>query len=275
MVGGGGGIPGLKQLLARLGLPAASTQPAKGGEALGPADPEVFGPDGQLLTGLGFSEADVRSSLRNRTELHHLRQFLASAATAEATSRDLGGAKKALGPEGEAETSAQNPDGGRDPGAETRAWRSARGEMAERAPDEALPQEPRGEREAKEPAELHRQRPDDPRDEEERPGHGWWADDGEDEDANDRRGEHEAPDAFAHEHRCRARLEDGRRCLHRAAEGLPYCTLHQGAPAGPVGPTSLETPSLEPPAAPTNSNTAAQSRSNSDLRNPEPDASQS
>lgn len=236
--GGGGSFPGIKQLLARLGLPGG----AKGVEvsgmkkegAEGIAEGEAMGPDGLLLAGLGFSEADGRSSLRNRSEMENLREFLRMAADPESGPESkLGRGKGAEGKEGPADGRKAGSEGR---GAETAERGAERTERADRgaeraAGDEALPAESKHETERADAREGATRWEED-RNEEDKPGAGWWAEEVEEEDKEDRKGG--SADVFAHEHRCRARLPDGTRCLHRPVEGQPYCTVHRtGQLAGP------------------------------------------
>ncbi len=237
---------GLGALLAKLGLQA----PGEDGEALGkllqgdaagaaahgltakgkegalPKGMEL-GPDGELLSGLGYNNADKESGAKNANEKTNVERFVQESSVERAEPENP---FTNLGREGKEKTETKEKLAEQTEVAEQREAKDGevrRDEVADEArvlgQHEAAKEERVDKKEVDE-AEARDQSQQQDDDEEDKPGAGWVAEELEDEEHR-KRGLYEG-DPLGDVHRCRGTLHDGTPCLRKPVKGAPYCREH-------------------------------------------------
>lgn len=250
-VRGGGIPPGLQGLLVKLGVlgkmaegqslvgkAAKGMKGKEGADGKGPGKGGALTEDGALLTGLGYNTVDHRSTAKNVAERANLERFLAE--MGPEAGKEQGQAKQGKGGE-EAAAKATKREGGdptaeaKDPAGAEQARTEGPSERAEegRVVGRHETQEAAERRETKEAEEpqtdQHGGRGQDDDEDQDKPGGGWVAEELEERD--DEKVALRNPDVLADQHRCRASLGDGSRCLRRSVKGSQYCREHFVPPA--------------------------------------------
>ncbi len=239
---------GLGALLAKLGLQAPTEEgqlgqllkggalgaDAKGLTALGkeglPKGMEL-GPDGELLSGLGYNHADKETPQKNTNEKTNVERFVHES-TVERAEQENPFAN--LGREGKDTKESKETQDKLAEQTEVADRREAvdgevrRDEVADEArvlgQHEAEMKEKADGKEVEEPEARDQQQQRD-EDEEDKPGAGWVAEELEEEEAKHKRGLKDA-DVMGDVHRCKGTLDDGTGCLRKPLKGTPYCREH-------------------------------------------------
>ena len=176
-----------------------------------------------LLSGLGFSQADKKTNIKNKSEAQNILRFL----------KDPKGevkklkAQKNLTKDSSTEKNSQNQADtftrkeAQEPIKEQRSQ-----ERAQEGHQQAIEQiEPK---EVKEHAEAHEHalpQPEKRKEQEDSKGGNAWVLDDDDEGSTEKESGGEAQ-VFSDVGRCHGHLEDGSRCLRKAKEGSPFCAIH-------------------------------------------------
>ena len=233
---------GLRALLSQMGLVRPGVGQGEGGMqtkasamkgAKGPTTGEALGEDGLLLTGLGYSGRDKHTDRKNMSERSNLtrffqeqlREFPGPRTAMVSDEAQLQAAEFADGPAGEAQGEGATEGEVRDAPAEQQEMRAQDRREDARVQGQKEAAETAEARESTETSEAEQQQQQHDEDEEDKPGAGWVAEEM-DEEGDERKRALRDPDALGQADRCRGELEDGTRCLRKAADGTPYCAEH-------------------------------------------------
>ena len=178
-----------------------------------------------LLSGLGYSKADKSKANKNKVEKQNVLRFLKdpkSELSQLMNRKRLRDSSKPERKSKEAATPAAEQAEKREVAQERlREDRVQEGHI--QGQEQAEPKELREQVEAKD---LHHPQQDKRDKEEDGKGAGAWVlEDGEDEDEERRKGG--AAQVFSDAERCNGHIEDGSRCLRKAKEGTPFCSVHR------------------------------------------------
>lgn len=186
-----------------------------------------IGPDGELLSGLGFNGADKETPKKNIVEKANVERFLTETKV-ERSEKDnpFSNLGESLGREGaevkdkasqqkevaEQRETINNEVRREEVADEARVVAHHEAEVKERAEKADVEELPAREQQRDE-------------DEEDKPGAGWYAEELEEEEAKHKRGLRDA-DIMGDTHRCHGHVADGARCLRKPVKGTPYCREH-------------------------------------------------
>lgn len=242
--------PGLGALLAKLGLQAPTDEAqlgqllkggqlgadAKGLTALGkeglPKGMEL-GPDGELLSGLGYNSADKESPQKNANEKTNVERFVHESSVERAEQdnpftnlgREAKESRETEQKETKDKTTEQTETADRRDAKEGDVRREEAKEDARVVGQQEAEMKETAERRDVEEAEARDRQQEREDDEEDKPGAGWVAEEFEEEEAKHKRGLRDA-DVMGDVHRCKGTLDDGTGCLRKPLKGTPYCREH-------------------------------------------------